>query len=200
MEEETTLVMERLVSQEIASDIKREHDGINHMNSEKQPLLAPLGLDAHILTWNPAERDIHDSVIEQYILDLENGSSIIWNWNVGRHKNGFKTGNLVYLLRQGTDRRGIIASGVLIEDGVQKGRFDHDPTRESNFVRFQLQTILSIDDRLDFEELQNLKLQGVNWSTHFPESGRTLKGPNADALFRLWGRHYSHVRHPGWEI
>ena len=172
------------------------------MNSEKQQLLAPFSpfTDVHILTWNPAERDIHDSVIEQYILDLENGSTIIWSWNVGRHKNGFETGNLVYLLRQGTDRRGIIASGVLIEDGVHIDRFDHDPTRESNFVRFELQSILSIDDRLDFEELQNLKLQGVNWSTHFPESGRTLKGPNADALFRLWGRHYSHVRHPGWEI
>ena len=49
------------------------------MNSEMQPLLLPPGLDAHILTWNPAERDIHDSVIEQYILDLENGSTIIWS-------------------------------------------------------------------------------------------------------------------------
>jgi len=172
------------------------------MNSEKQPLLAPFspGTGVHILTWNPAERDIHDSVIEQYILDLENGSSIIWSWNVGRHKNGFKTGNLVYLLRQGTDRRGIIASGELIEDGVHQGRFDHDPTRESYFVRFELQSILSIDDRLDFEELQNLELQGVNWSTHFPESGRTLKGSNADELFRLWARHYSYVRYPDMHI
>ena len=133
------------------------------MNSEKQPLLAPFspGTGVHILTWNPAERDIHDSVIEQYILDLENGSTIIWNWNVGRHKNGFKTGNQVYLLRQGTDRRGIIASGKLIEDGVDEGRFDHDPTRESNFVSFELQSILSIDDRLDFEELQNLRQENA---------------------------------------
>ena len=173
-----------------------------HIDKSKQPLLDPFspGTGVHILTWNPAERDIHDSVIEQYILDLENESSIIWNWNVGRHKNGFKTGNMVYLLRQGTDRRGIIASGKLIEDGVDEGRFDHDPTRESNFVRFELQSILSIDDRLDFEELQNLELQGVNWSTHFPESGRTLKGSNADELFRLWGRHYSNIRYPDLQI
>ena len=50
------------------------------------------------------------------------------------------------------------------------------------------------------EELQNLKLQGVNWSTHFPESGRTLKGSNADELFRLWGRHYSNIRYPDLQI
>ena len=156
--------------------------------------------DRYLGEWAAEILGKKDKEKEQYILDLENGSSIIWSWNVGRHKNGFKTGNLVYLLRQGTDRRGIIASGELIEDGVQKGRFDHDPTRESNFVRFELQSILSIDDRLDFEELQNLKLQGVNWNTHFPESGRTLKGSNADELFRLWGRHYSNIRYPDLQI
>ena len=148
------------------------------MNSEKQQLIALSPFtDVHILTWNPAERDIHDSVIEQYILDLKNGSTIIWSWNVGRHKNGFKTGNLVYLLRQGTDRRGIIASGVLIEDGVQKGRFDHDPTRESNFVRFELQSILSIDDRLDLKNYKILSFKesiGAHISLNQAERSKDL--------------------------
>ncbi len=160
------------------------------MNDQNKtsPLTLPPPSVVHILTWNPKIEKIPDSAIEQTIMDLENGSTILRSWNVGRHTNNFLQGNLVYLLRQGTDRKGIIAQGKLTSSAY-KDTFRKDPNKQSNFVDYELIKIVPVDDRLPFEVLENHPFNGINWNKHFRESGTTLKGSNAQALNLLWDTH-----------
>ena len=149
---------------------------------------------AHILTWNPKYEEISDDVIEQTLVDLKHGSTIIRSWSVGRHKNNFIPGNLVYLLRQGDDRKGIVAQGKLISP-VYKDTFKGNSNRSGNFVDYQLESIVPIDNRLPFESLQRFPhFSEINWGKHFRESGKTLTGNNAEKLKTLWDIHLEFPR------
>ena len=151
---------------------------------------------AHILTWNPKYEKISDSSIEQTLRDLEHGSTIIRSWNVGRHTKGFIPGNTVYLLRQGSDRRGIIARGKLITS-VYESTFYENPNKSTNFVDYELENIVPVNDRLRIEVLLNYQrshFKSIDWNSSFRQSGKTLTDSNARALQQLWNNNLDYPR------
>ena len=72
------------------------------------------GTKVHLITWNPELwPDLTDELIDATIKVLHAGSTIIDQWSVGSRKNDIESGDSVFLLRQGNDRRGIVAKGIV---------------------------------------------------------------------------------------
>ena len=165
--------------------------------TETDPLnFPPPNSDAHILTWNPEIQDISDSVINQTIKDLSHQSLIIRSWNVGRRTQGINSGDTVYLLRQGQDRPGIIAHGI-INDEIHPDVWDIDPDKEGKFITYELHKMVTVDNRLKMEDLVNHRnaQTGAGWKDidwkFIRASGRTLIPEDALELHDLWDRHHS---------
>jgi hypothetical protein len=66
-----------------------------------------------ILTWNPQRWDFGSGEYGRFVEQTHRSppAQIRDNWSVGR-RHGVVVGERVFLLRQGTDRRGIVATAA----------------------------------------------------------------------------------------
>lgn len=65
---------------------------------------------AMILTWNPDEFDWGDD-FRKTVEESADNDEIELSWSTGNRNSGVSDGDRVFLLRQGTQGRGIVASG-----------------------------------------------------------------------------------------
>ena len=154
------------------------------------------GNKVHLLTWNPEKwPDLTDDLINATKMVLDVGTKLITQWSVGPRKNDIFPGDKVFLLRQGTDRRGIIAAGIVFSEIFQEPHWD-GTDRDGNYVQYLLTKMTSIEDRLAIETLETYKdpTSGnsfeIDWDTIY-SSGRTLSDHDGQELLNLWLQHTS---------
>jgi 5-methylcytosine-specific restriction protein A len=111
-------------------------------------------------------------------------------WSCGRNKQ-LQPGDRIFLLRQGQEPRGLIASGIATSSVFVDQHWGGDDTTRSpiaRYVNIRFDVLLDADQEPIFrrEWLDAKSLVGVHWNTQV--SGIRIPEPIAQALEREWAR------------
>ena len=141
-----------------------------------------------LLTWNPNKwhwrdmaADIHRCQSEGYLDD---------RWSCGRNKH-IQPGDRVFLLRQGQEPRGLIASGRATSPVFEAPHWGGDDATRSPIARYvsvRFDVLLDPDREPIFrrEWLDAGPFVGVHWNTQV--SGISIPAPIARTLELEWTR------------
>lgn len=142
-----------------------------------------------LFTWNPEHFAISDRQWNREIQQIQDCGFLYSQWSCGRSKF-IQPGDDAFLLRQGTDRRGIVArgtvSGEIFQDGTWNSEIEDDEEAEEtivNYVDITWTTQLHIDQRLTIETLK-IEIPDVHWSPY--GSGNRVPEDAQEKLFQLW--------------
>jgi len=133
-----------------------------------------------LLTWNPAQARPAD--LSQLILATASGQASPHTWSAGNRKD-VPVGSRVFLHRQGSDPRGIVAAGFTTSDPVA------DATSADGSLYVEVAFTLALDDRkghlVSVEELEQTPLlTNFPWGTQ--RGGVELHAGEAARLEAVW--------------
>jgi 5-methylcytosine-specific restriction protein A len=137
-------------------------------------------MQTYLLTWNPAQN--RPARLDHVIDKIERGKHVKEVWSTGNRRD-LPMHSRFFMLRQGVEPRGIIASGHTLSR-PKKGT---NPGDHSNYCKLQFTAVLdaTIGHLIPLAELQNHPpLDEFNWS---PQCGGILfEKKQSDELERLW--------------
>jgi 5-methylcytosine-specific restriction protein A len=139
-------------------------------------------MKTYLLTWNPTRFDWD---MEQDISALKSHGFFDGRWSCGRTKR-IEAGDRLFLLRQGQEPRGIVASGYAKSSPHTDVHWDESRSDEALYVEVRFDTLL-VPDRdgvLPLSKLQQGPLGKVIWRTQ--ASGISIAPLPASMLERLW--------------
>lgn len=140
--------------------------------------------NALIVTWNPDQWD-WGTDYRDAIERTAQGKRVPDNWSTGGRKSGVGPGDRVFLLRQGTKGRGIVASGKVRSEIYDSNHWDGSD-RPANYVDLQWDAVLAVEDRLPTEALEEA-MPEQHWR---PQGGGIMLAANvALDLEMLWVAH-----------
>ena len=137
-------------------------------------------METFLLTWNPAQKRPRNQL--EAITKYENGKYYSEEWSAGSRKS-LPVDSRFFMLRQGIEPRGIIASGYT----KTRPKREEDSSSHSLYCKVEYTAILdaSKGHLIPLEELnQNPPLDTVNWSTR--SGGILLEKEQAKVLEKLW--------------
>jgi len=137
-----------------------------------------------LFTWNPSFFHVSDRQWNREIKQIQDCGFLYSQWSCGRSKF-IQPGDDAFLLRQGTDRRGIVAHGTVTSEYFEAPTWDDEKEEDTvvNYVDITWTTQLPIDQRLTIETLQ-LQIPKVYWSPQ--GSGTQVPEESQEKLFELW--------------
>ncbi len=146
---------------------------------------------AFLLTWNP-DRWPWTELPEQ-AKALERGDEVPFRWSTGTTKR-IAPGDRLFLLRQGRDPRGIIASGVAISEVRQVEHWDPERAEigtPANVVDLRFDVVIDPERNpegiLGLDDLRSHEFAEMNW--HPQASGTVIPPRVARRLEQLWGQY-----------
>jgi hypothetical protein len=141
---------------------------------------------AFLLTWNPRRWPIPERDLEAWRASTLRGEPVVGRWSTGSRRAGIAPGDVLYWLRQGPDRRGLLGSGRAVSEVFSDVHYD-DPGRLANYVEHAWEVILPVEDRLETEMLLHV-VPGVVWN-YLQGSGYRVPEHSVDLLARTWAEH-----------
>lgn len=141
---------------------------------------------AFILTWNPSTFPIDDRDYEAWRARTLRGERVVGTWSTGQNRRRIAPGDVLYWLRQGPDRRGLIGSGHAVSEIFRDVHYA-DPLRLANYVEHAWDVIVPVDDRLPTEVLLHV-VPRVPWN-HLQGSGYQVPTHSDALLARAWADH-----------
>lgn len=145
---------------------------------------------AFLLTYNPAKWpwDLDDLAEEIEATAL--GHPVLGRWSTGSTWRKIAPGDRAFLLRQGSEPRGIFASGTF-ETSVFESEHWDGTGRTANFADVRWDTVLDPDTPLPLEVVRD-RLPDAQWSPQ--ASGTEVPTGLIRELEELWADHVGHVR------
>lgn len=142
-------------------------------------------MHTYLLTWNPKRWSWN--VADDAATAARTGF-IDHRWSCGRTRR-IETGDRVFLLRQGMDPRGIMASGVARSRPYADKHWDGRRRGEALFVDVRFDALVDPDHDgvLPVARFRSAALAAVHWRTQM--SGIEIPPKAAAALERLWHAH-----------
>lgn len=153
-------------------------------------------MTTYLLTWNPRNWIWDD--LPAVVSAMREGRPPERRWSCGNTKN-ISQGTRFFLLRQGVDPKGIVASGWVTKATYEEHHWN--PSRAAsgdtaNFVKVVFDSMVDPtpggDAPLDVRRFTSGPLTTVNWST--PASGIRVPDDAAELLERAWQQHLPRVR------
>jgi 5-methylcytosine-specific restriction protein A len=147
-----------------------------------RPHLRASAPSAYLLTWNPKKFDWTD--LTSLVRKIHAGRPGELRWSCGNTKR-IKAGDRIFLLRQGLEPRGIMASGTALGAPEADASWA-DRRRQALYVPFQVDALLDpeVDGVLPLSQLQDGPLGEVNWRTQV--SGISIPAAAAAELEKRW--------------
>ncbi len=141
-------------------------------------------MSTYLLTWNPNRWNWTDLVLTAHRV-REEGSAVV-QWSCGNTRK-IEAGDRVFLLRQGVEPRGIVASGTVIEPPYEDVHWDESAPKPALYVDVELDALLDPDseDVLPRELLNEPPFSAMHWNAQ--SSGTTIPAHVAAALTEAWG-------------
>lgn len=133
---------------------------------------------SYLLTWNPRRFGSWNAL--NHIARYKRSS-----WSCGSRLS-MEKGSRVYLLKQGIEPRGIVASGVTTGGVYPDAHWDPKRRGKANYVDVKFDTVLAEDAQSAFPAHTIKSLRGVNWRTQM--SGIEVPEEIAGRLEREWKR------------
>src|SRR5215207_2249087 len=142
-------------------------------------------MSTYLLTWNPNRGTRTDLALMAHRV-REEGSALV-RWSCGNTRR-IEAGDRVFLLRQGAEPRGIVASGTVIEPPYEEVHWNEDASKPALYVDVKLDALLDPDlgDILPRELLEESPLSEMHWNAR--SSGTTIPAHVASALEEVWGQ------------
>jgi hypothetical protein len=149
---------------------------------EELGLVAKPKMNTYLLTWNPKKSE-WDLAADAATRKAKGYVDI--NWSCGRTKR-IEPGDRVFLLNQGREPRGIMASGHAKSSPKLGSHWDKSRKGKALYVsvRFDVLLIPEEEGVLRVSQFQNGPLGAVNWSTQM--SGISIEPAAASQLEKLW--------------
>lgn len=152
------------------------------LDQSAQEVLAMHG--ALIVTWNPDQWDWGAAYLDA-IDQTAKRVKVKDSWSTGVRKSGVSPGDRVFLLRQGTKGRGIVASGKVTSEIYESKHWDGS-ARPANYVDLRWDVVLAVEDLLPTEALEEA-MPEQHWR---PQGGGIMLAANAALdLEMLWVAH-----------
>ncbi len=150
-----------------------------------------------ILTWNPDKWAWEESGLVEAISRTAQGQRVHGRWSIGNRKGGISEGqDRAFLLRQGREPRGIVASGAIVSAPFPAEHWDEARSDEQAMYVYVLwDRVLDETDILPFT-LVAAQVSGLDWN-HILSGGRRLPPPGDEQLERLWAGHVGPKSAPG---
>ena len=144
-------------------------------------------MDTYLLTWNPDQWPWPASHFATAIRRTADGDLVTDRWSTGVRTTGIGPGDRAFLLRQGAEPRGLVASGWFTSDVRPGPHWDNTPNKKANYAELSWDAVLG-DDLIPITDLA-AEVGQVNWE---PRAGGTLIGEAAaDQLEAAWASHLS---------
>jgi hypothetical protein len=137
-----------------------------------------------ILTWNPANlAGLTDEAWDRFARFGVPYQDEELSWSTGQRNSGVIAGDQVLLLRQGSDRRGMVAFGQAMGEIYQDEHYN-DPDASANYVDIEWTEATTIDQRVHTEVLLRL-VPDVAWN--FLKGSGVLAPPEAaERITEIW--------------
>lgn len=137
-------------------------------------------------TWNPEKWSWED--LDDEIATLSESGAVEGQWSTGNTKHKIAEGDRFFMLRQGPEPRGIMASGVFTSGVFQEGHYT-EPGKTANYAAIRFDVLVNPDrsprkliplDRLVEKFDADFQFVGV------AASGQELPADVAAGIERLW--------------
>jgi hypothetical protein len=138
-----------------------------------------------ILTWNPHLWAMSDEEYEEAVTTTAGGERKDDTWSMGSRRGGAVPGDLVFLLRQHTDR-GIIGAGTIASE-IYEDEHWNGKGGIASYVDVHFEHWLPLNSRLDIEDLLEL-VPEVPWN-NLMGSGTMVSEDAAASLIAVWEEH-----------
>ncbi|QJR35213.1 DUF3427 domain-containing protein [Gemmatimonas groenlandica] len=149
---------------------------------------------AVILTWNPDRWEWPDR--SEVVRRFNGGESVRMRWSSGNTRT-LPIGTRAFLLKQGAEPRGFVASGWTISSPFEAPHWDDELAAKggtANYVEVLFDTVLADESEpLDPRNSEGA-LSQINWA--IPSSGTSINGEAYLALETLWAARERHSFHP----
>lgn len=145
-------------------------------------------MPAHLLTWNPAH--LLWKSLSSIVSALDRGERKKGTWSCGKIVN-IKPGSRVYLLRQGTDRPGIVGTGRVLtppEPGEHWVNARATRGETVNYINIEWEHLVLPEDFLHRDRLLAEKLLPLPL-VNARGSGMAINDPFLARLERAWSKH-----------
>ena len=150
-------------------------------------------MQTYLLTWKPTRW--HWDNLTDNVREVETRGYYDSRWSSGGTKR-IVTGDRVFLLRQGSDRAGIMGSGWATSEVFEDAHFDENrPDDTALYIGARFDTLLDPDttEILRRVDLRSGRLARVNWNTQ--ASGISIPPEAAPELEARWAAHLSQLGH-----
>ena len=144
------------------------------------------GRHAMILTWNPDRYHWNEGEYQELVERTARGEVVVASWSTGGRIGGVSSGDRVFMLRQGTQDRGIVASGTVLSE-IYEGQDWDGSGGLANYVDVLLERLVPVEDALPTEVLKR-EISETNWD-RLQMSGTFIRGSLVDKLEELWSNH-----------
>jgi 5-methylcytosine-specific restriction protein A len=150
---------------------------------ESDETVEPSPKETYLLTWNP-QRWSWDDLVDDLATYRADGV-LEGTWSCGSTRR-IKAGDRLFLLRVGSEPRGIMASGRAASSVYEDDHWDGTPGRRALFVKLRYDTLLDPeqDGVLPVDRLQSGRLASVDWTPQ--SSGTSIDLIAASELEGLW--------------
>jgi hypothetical protein len=143
-------------------------------------------MPATLLTWNPARFEISENEWAADGKRIRAGKTVVRAWWVARVKN-IPEGRRVFLVRQGTGSRGVIASGTTTGEPFEDEKYDGDGVGNYVDVAWEAQ-VWDLSDPLPVQDLLDAVPQ-VPWNTMLGSGTSTFDEGAVAKIEQLWDQH-----------
>src|SRR6266403_4112618 len=138
----------------------------------------------YLITWKPTRWSWDN--LQEDISQVRSRGTVDGRWSCGRNKS-IRPNDRLFLLRQGSDRPGIIASGWARSAPFEAPHFDSDrPGDTALYIDVRFDTLLDPDSQsvLPKEQLSVGPVASVHWNTQ--ASGIRIASEAAAQLESMW--------------
>lgn len=138
----------------------------------------------YLLTWNP--KRWHWENIQEDINELNENGFLIRRWSVGVSKN-IKQGDRLFLIRLGSEPKGIIGSGWADSNVFEDGHWNEEKYENgetANYVDVRFDILLNPETKLIFQRKELNRLGKMHWDAQ--SSGTKIPEDVADRLENEW--------------
>ena len=140
----------------------------------------------YLLTWNPGKWQWPTAEFERVLQSLEASGRAEDQWSCGKTKR-ITPGDRVFLLRQGAEPRGLVASEWVTSNPFPDKHWGASGAFAPQALYVELTwDWLSATPVIDRRELDSAPFAGVNWNTQ--SSGISIDSEIAQALELQWGQ------------
>ncbi len=139
-------------------------------------------MNTFLLLWNPTQYPWNE--LEDNVRQVKETGRLELKWSCGR-TNKIQTGDRVFLLRLCVEPRGIMGSGIVVEE-PSLGEHFTDSTKEVLYVKFKVDVLLNPNNQaiLTLEQLNQGTLADQHWTPQ--GSGISVKPELVEELETVW--------------